>query len=116
MNWTLRIAIVTFAALLAAVTNEVSAQGAQGYPSKPIQIIVPFAPGGTSDVLARAIGQKLTEMWGQQVVVDNRPGAGAISVQPPPRKPNPMDTPCCCWMWRRSRLPQASSQTFSTTQ
>jgi tripartite-type tricarboxylate transporter receptor subunit TctC len=76
MNWTLRIAIVTFAALLVAVTNWVSAQGAQGYPSKPIQIIVPFAAGGTSDVLARAIGQKLTEMWGQQVVVDNRPGAG----------------------------------------
>jgi tripartite-type tricarboxylate transporter receptor subunit TctC len=50
---------------------------AQGYPQKPIRIIVPFPAGGTTDILARAIGQKLTEQWKQQVIVDNRPGAGA---------------------------------------
>lgn len=51
------------------------AQTAQNYPNKAIRIIVPFAPGGSSDILARSIGQKLTEMWKQSVVIDNRPGA-----------------------------------------
>ncbi|MDO8770093.1 MAG: tripartite tricarboxylate transporter substrate binding protein [Burkholderiaceae bacterium] len=49
---------------------------AQDYPTKPIRLVVPFTPGGSSDILARAIGQKLTEAWGQSVIIDNVPGAG----------------------------------------
>jgi tripartite-type tricarboxylate transporter receptor subunit TctC len=49
---------------------------AQSYPSKPIRIIVPFPPGGATDILARAVGQDLTRQWGQSVVIDNRGGAG----------------------------------------
>ncbi|HEX2830450.1 MAG TPA: tripartite tricarboxylate transporter substrate binding protein [Burkholderiales bacterium] len=53
-----------------------TASHAQTYPTKPIRWIVGYTPGGTADMLARAVGQKLTEAWGQQVVVENRPGAG----------------------------------------
>ena len=48
------------------------------FPERPIRLIVPFAPQGPNDVLARLVGVKLTEAWGQQVVIDNRPGAGTI--------------------------------------
>jgi tripartite-type tricarboxylate transporter receptor subunit TctC len=53
---------------------------AQSYPSKPIHIIVPFAAGGITDVVGRALGQRLTEAWGQQVVIENRPGGGTGQV------------------------------------
>ena len=49
---------------------------AQDYPSHPIRVIVPFSPGSATDILARLIGPKLTESWGQQVITDNRPSAG----------------------------------------
>ncbi len=62
------VAIIAFAWAAAA--------GAQGWPSKPVKFIVPFPPGGATDISARMIGQKLSEMWGQSVVIENRGGAG----------------------------------------
>ncbi len=53
-----------------------SAWAQAAFPNKPIKIVVPFPAGGTSDVLARLVGQKMSESWGQPVVVENRPGAG----------------------------------------
>ena len=60
----------------------------QDYPNKPIRIVVPFAPGGIVDTAARVVGQKLHERWGQQVIVDNRPGGnGFIGVMAAAKSP-----------------------------
>src|SRR5262249_40943386 len=50
----------------------------QGYPSKPVRIVVPYTAGGPADLLVRGLGQKLTDAWGQQIVVENKPGANEI--------------------------------------
>jgi tripartite-type tricarboxylate transporter receptor subunit TctC len=63
------------AVVLAALASVAAVLHAQSYPAKPIRIVVPYPPGGTSDILARLIGAKMTESWGQQVVVESRPGA-----------------------------------------
>src|SRR5439155_16516204 len=65
--------------VLAAALAVVASLGhAQNFPSKPIRMVVPYTAGGPADLLVRALGQKLTDAWGQQVIVENKPGANEI--------------------------------------
>ena len=65
-------------AIFLALASAAQCAWAQGFPVRTVRIIVPFAPGGGADVIARIVGQRLTESWGQTVVIDNRAGAGGI--------------------------------------
>jgi tripartite-type tricarboxylate transporter receptor subunit TctC len=70
--------LATIAALAAVTVLAVGVTHAQPYPNKPVRIVVPYTPGGPADVLVRGLGQKLSEKWGQQIVVENKPGANEI--------------------------------------
>ena len=77
MTWAVRFllpAILAISACSAAVADDPAAS----FPNRPVRIIVPFPAGGPSDIVARVIGQKMSEDWGQPVVVENRPGANTI--------------------------------------
>jgi len=67
---------IGLAALIAAAAAGPAA--AQPYPGKAVRLIVPFPPGGGTDIVSRVLGQKLQEVWGQQILIDNRPGASTI--------------------------------------
>jgi|SRR5450759_643711 tripartite-type tricarboxylate transporter receptor subunit TctC len=73
MKMWLRLALLFVSSLFC-----VAAATAQGFPSKPVRIVVPFPPGGTADVLARLVGQKMSDALGQQVLIENRPGGGTV--------------------------------------
>lgn len=86
------------AALCVATLAGISPAAAQEYPSKPIEVVIPFAPGGVSDLLVRTIGPKLQERLGQPVIVLNKPGAGgnthtASAMQAPPDGHTLIQTP-----------------------
>lgn len=66
------------AAAIALVAAATSTAGAAEYPAKPIRMLIPFAPGGSTDILARYVGTHLSSAWGVQVIPDNRPGANGI--------------------------------------
>lgn len=68
---------VTFAFAVLLALAAMTARG-DNYPSRPVRVIVPFAAGGTFDLVARVVSQRLAEQWGQQFVVDNRPGGGTL--------------------------------------
>jgi tripartite-type tricarboxylate transporter receptor subunit TctC len=70
--------IAVVCAMPALAAQPKSADAAPGFPSRPLRMIVPFAPQGPNDQLARMVGAKLSESWGQQVVIDNRPGGGTV--------------------------------------
>ena len=70
--------LLALAPLLALSISVAAQERPAGYPNRPVKIVVPFPAGGPSDVLARMIGQKLTEDWGQPVIVENRPGANTV--------------------------------------
>ena len=72
------LALLFLAAPALAQAQAPSTGSGQGWPSKPLKLIVPFPPGGSTDILARALGQKLSEGLAQPVVIDNRPGAGGV--------------------------------------
>src|SRR4051812_4986126 len=78
----------TMKKLIWALALTCASAAAQQYPTKPVRLIVTYPPGGSSDLMARVFGAKLSEIWGQQVVIESKPGAaGAIGTEYTARQP-----------------------------
>src|SRR3954470_11642918 len=78
MSAILKYLATALAMTLTAACAPLAGAAAQDFPSRPVRFIVPYAAGGSGDLLARLLGNKLAGLWGQQVVVDNRAGGGSL--------------------------------------
>ncbi len=78
LQFSRRIVSLTCAWTLMAIVTTAGAQTAANYPNKPVRVILPFPPGGSTSIVARIFSQKFTESWGQSIIVDNRPGGNTI--------------------------------------
>jgi tripartite-type tricarboxylate transporter receptor subunit TctC len=78
MNAIQRRTLAILGLTLAAAITPLASAAAEDFPSRPVHLIVPYAGGGSGDLLARLLGDKLSKMWGQQVVVEDKPGAGGL--------------------------------------
>ena len=109
----LRTFIVAFAATLsAAAVHDVDAQP---WPNKPVRIVVPFAPGGATDIIGRLVAQKLSERMGQQFIIENRPGAGGIVAAKAAATSAPKVCSCPMLLASRSETTGRSSTPFAVT-
>ena len=88
-----RVTCVGLAVLLGVLGGWAGTVPAQEFPSRPIRLIVPFSPGGGSDSIARIMSQRLGQLLGQPIVVENRPGAGATIGPTSSPRPRPTGTP-----------------------
>ena len=71
---------------------------AQPYPNRPIRLVLPFPPGGSTDILGRVVAQNLSERFGQPVIADNRPGLGGYyGLEMASKASTDGETTCCCW-------------------
>jgi tripartite-type tricarboxylate transporter receptor subunit TctC len=91
-----------------------TAAQAQAWPSKTLRIVVPYPPGGSSDIIARAIAPALGEAFGQTVVVENKPGANGNTGTDVVAKATTA-TPCCCVTWVRWPSPRRSTRSCRST-
>ena len=108
-----RTALLTAILALSAVIVVENAS-AQNYRARPIHLIVPYPAGGGTDFFARLVGQKMSELIGQPVIVENKPGAATNLGADFVAKAHPMATRCCSAMSRRSRLTRASTRGCSS--
>jgi tripartite-type tricarboxylate transporter receptor subunit TctC len=83
-----------FAALAAILALATGQAGAQTYPANPVRLVVPFAPGGGADLMARILSEPLAKRLGPPIVIDNKPGAGATIGADFVAKASPDTTPC----------------------
>ena len=88
----MRVLIVALVFVGASAEATIS-RSAQDYPNRQVNFVVPFAPGGGTDILGRLIGQKLTDRFGKPFVVENRPGAGTVIAAVQVRRARPTATP-----------------------